>query len=119
MIEEKEEKKVKRKHSRIKCFLPAELLKSAGKHDVVKRTSVRNFSQEGAKLNIKLNINKGSDLELKVYVPEKNLHALVSGEIAWIRNIKNKLEIGLKIKDMDEKDKEEILDWIFPGVVEK
>jgi len=113
MSEEKEER---RKYSRVKCFLPAELFKSTGKQDVVKRASVQNISQEGAKLNIKLNIKKGSDLELKVYVPEKKLLTLVSGEITWIKNVENKLEIGLKIKDMSEKDKEEILDWIFPEV---
>lgn len=33
----------------------------------------------------------------------------------WVRSTDEKLEAGLKIKEMDKKLKKEILEWVFPG----
>ena len=43
----------------------------------------------------------------------------VSGEIVWVKSVDNRLEAGLKIKDMDNELKSEILNWIFPQWLEK
>jgi len=80
-----------------------------------KRVTVHNASQEGLKMNINLiNMNPGSNIELKIYLPEKKLFTLLSAEITWTKFINSKLEVGLKIKHMDKAQKEDILNWVSP-----
>ena len=105
----------KRKNSRFKCFLPAELMKSDGEIEIVKRASILNLSEVGVKLHIKLNIKKGSHIKLNVYFPEKKIFTPISAEVTWIKMVEDNLEAGLKITEMDEKAKKEILDWISSG----
>jgi hypothetical protein len=105
----------KRKDSRFRCFLPAELLKSDGKIEIVKRAAILNLSETGVKFHIKLNIKKGSHIKLNVYFPEKKIFAPISAEVSWIEMVDDNLEAGLKITEMDEKAKKEILDWISSG----
>jgi len=104
----------KRKFPRSKCFLPAEVLRIKGKNRLIERSSIRNFSPEGAKLVMNFNLTPGSDMEIKLSLPEKNLSVSLSAEIVWIKQKDNKIEAGLKIKEMDQKLKEEILDWLSP-----
>ena len=47
-------------------------------------------------------------------VPEKKLSTVLSGEIIRVKSIDKKLEVGLKIKEIDNKLKSEILSWVFP-----
>jgi len=108
-------KEEKRKFFRSKCFLPAELIKLEGKPELFQRMTAHNFSQEGLIININLiNMNPGSNMELKIYLPEKKLFTLLSAEIAWTKFINRKLEVGLKIKHMDKAPKEDILNWVSP-----
>lgn len=111
--------KEKRKFIRSECLLPAEVIQLQGKSNLIERATAHDFSQEGLKLTVYLNLKKGSNIELKLYLPEKKLTTFLSGEITWAKSVGNKLEIGLKIKEMDDKSKKEILDWIFPGWIEK
>jgi hypothetical protein len=103
-----------RKSVRTKCFIPAEIIKLNGKNKLIERVSIQDFSSEGFKLVINLNLSPSSILESKIYVPEKNIKTSLLGEVVWNRFTGNKFEIGLKIKDMDEDTKAEILDWISP-----
>jgi hypothetical protein len=103
-----------RKSVRTKCFLPAEIIKSNGRDNLIERVSIQDFSPEGFKLVINLNLSPSSILESKIYIPEKNINTSLLGEVVWNRLTGNKFEIGLKIRDMDEDKKAEILDWIAP-----
>ena len=109
----------KRKKTRFKCFLPAELIKSDGEVEIVKRASILNLSEEGSKLHIKLNIKKGSHIKLNVYFPEKKIFTPISAEVSWIEMGEDNLEAGLELTEMDEKAKKEILDWISSGQIKK
>lgn len=109
----------KRKFLRFECLLPAELVKLDGKYSIGKRITAHDFSREGLKLSINFNINPGSSIELKLLLPEKKLSTIVTGEIMWIKTADNKLEAGLKIKEMDNELKSEILDWLYPRWLEK
>ncbi|MCK4647282.1 MAG: PilZ domain-containing protein, partial [Candidatus Aminicenantes bacterium] len=71
------------------------------------------------KLHVKLNIKKGSYIKLKVYFPEKNIFTSISAEVTWTKIVEDKLEAGLKITEMDEKAKKEILDWISSGQIKE
>jgi hypothetical protein len=106
----------RRKFRRYKCLLPAEVLKTEGKDKFIERTSVHDFSSGGLKLIINfITPDPGSDMELKLYVPEKGLKASLKAEMAWKKFADDKLEVGLKIKEMNKNLKSEILNWVFPN----
>ncbi len=105
----------RRKDKRYKCLLPAQVLQAEGKEKLVQRTSVHDFSRGGLKLVVNIiTLDPGSDVELELYVPEKGLKTTLRAEIAWKKMAGDKLEIGLKIKDMKRGAKKEILKWIAP-----
>jgi hypothetical protein len=82
--------KEKRKFVRSQCVLPAELIKIEGKDHLTVRTTAHDLSDEGLKLTI-------------------------SGEIIRVKSSDKKLEVGLKIKEIDNNSKREILTWVFPS----
>ena len=107
--------KEKRKHIRAKYVLPAELLDSDGRSIFSGRAKVKDFSDGGLKLSLNLSkLKRGSTVDVKIYLPEKKILTLLSAQVTWNRFTSNTLELGLKIKDMDEDIKEEILSWVFP-----
>jgi len=96
-------------------LLPAHVLQAEGKHKLVQRTTVHDFSSGGCKLIINIvTLDPGSDIELELYVPEKGLKTPIRAEIAWKKMAGDKLEIGLKIKNMKKGAKQEILKWVSP-----
>lgn len=106
----------RRKHPRFKCLLPAEVLKAGAKKGFIERISVHDMSAEGLRLVVNFTKpDRGSDMELKLYVPEKSLLTFLSGEIAWSKFSDSKMEAGIRIKEIDKRIKEEILNWLFPG----
>jgi hypothetical protein len=114
-MSKKDKSDEKRKSLRFDCVLPAEVVEIKGKKNLIGRATVKDFSNIGLKLTVNFNLDPRSPMDLKLYLPEKKLTTSVSGEISWSRFKDKKLEIGLKIKDMDKKLKKEILDWISPS----
>jgi len=109
----------RRKFTRYKCLLPAEVLKAKGKDKIVKRTTIHDFSRGGLKLVFNfIELDPGSDIDLEVYVPEKGLRTSLKAEIAWKKFGDNKMEVGLKIINMEEEAQNEILSWIAPLTLE-
>jgi c-di-GMP-binding flagellar brake protein YcgR len=104
----------KRKYTRSECVLPAEVIKIEGKDHISIRTTAHDLSDEGLKLTVNLNLDPGSTVDLKLYLPEKKLSTLLSGEIIRVKSIDKKLEVGLRIKEIDGKLKSELLSWVFP-----
>lgn len=104
----------KRKSTRSQCVLPAEVVKIEGKDHISIRTTAHDLSDEGLKLTVNLNIDIGSTIDLKLYLPEKKLSTELSGEIIRVKSIDKRLEVGLKIKQIDERLKSELLSWVFP-----
>ena len=110
----------RRKHPRFKCLLPAELVKSEGSLDLVERVSIQDISSDGLKLVVKFaQPDRGTNMDLKLYIPEKSILTFITAETAWSRFSNSKLEAGLRIKEIDRKMKKEILNWVFPGWVKK
>ena len=96
-------------------MFPAKVIKSGGKLKLIERISVHDFSREGLKLKINfLSLKPGSDMELELYFPEKGETTFLTAEIVWSKGMENSMEVGLKIKKMDEEAKNEILSWIAP-----
>jgi hypothetical protein len=111
--------KEKRKYLRFECLLPVELVKVDGKSNIGRKITAHDFSREGIKISINFDIEMGSNMEVNLHIPEKKISVPVSGEIVWVKSVDNRLEAGLKIKDMDNELKSEILNWIFPKWLEK
>lgn len=110
--------KEKRKYLRSKCMLPAELVDSEGRSIVSGRVKIKDFSHEGLKLSVNFaRLKPGSAVDLKVYLPEKKITTSLSAEVTWDKYAGHRLELGLKIKDMDKETKAEILRWLFPSWV--
>ena len=63
--------KEKRKSIRSQCVLPVELIKIEGKDRLPVRTTAHDLSDEGLKLTINFDINPGSTMDLRLYLPEK------------------------------------------------
>jgi len=108
----------KRKFIRFECSLPAEA-SIPGQTHLLKRATIHDFSTEGLKLTINLNLKPGSPMDINLNLPKKNLLTTVSGEITWVRSKENKMEVGLKIKKMDKEAKSELLNFLFPRWLEK
>jgi hypothetical protein len=103
----------RRKDKRFECLLPAQVLQAEGKEKLVQRTTVHDFSRKGLKLVVNIiALEPGADVDLEVYIPEKGLKTSVNAEIAWKKMAEDKLEIGLKIKDMNKSARKEILKWV-------
>ncbi len=111
--------KEKRKFLRFECLLPVDLVKVDGKNHISRNIEAHDFSREGIKLSINFNIEIGTNMEVNLHIPEKKLSVPVTGEITWVKSVDNRLEAGLRIKDMDNELKSEILNWIFPKWLEK
>lgn len=105
----------KRKSYRLQCFLPAELLKAGGKQTFIDKAAIHDLSRDGLKLAINFNLNPGSQIELKLFLPEKRLSTSLCAEIMWSKCSGDKIKVGLKIKNMDQRAKEEVLNWFFPA----
>lgn len=105
----------RRKDKRYKCLLPAHVLQAEGKDKLIQRTTVHDFSRGGCKLIVNIiSLDPGSDIELELYVPEKGLKTPLRAEVAWKKMSGDRLEIGLKIKNMKKGAKKEILKWVAP-----
>ncbi len=101
-------------------MIPARVIKSEDKFKLIERISVHDFSREGLKLKINfISLKPGSGMELELYVPEKGESTSLKAEIVWIKGVENSMEVGLKIKEIDEETKNEILSWIAPSGSEK
>jgi hypothetical protein len=110
----------RRKYPRFKCLLPAELVQSEGNPNLIERVSVQDISNDGLKLVVKfVKPDPGSNMDLKLYIPEKSILTFLTAEIAWSKFTNSKLEAGLRIKEIDRKIKKDILNWVFPGWAEK
>ncbi len=104
---------------RFECLLPVELVSVDGRDHIDRKIEARDFSREGLKLSINFDLEMGSDMEVNLHIPEKKLSIPVKGKIVWVRSVDNRLEAGLKIKEMDNELKSQILNWIFPRWLEE
>ena len=111
--------KENRRFLRFECLLPVDLVKVDGKDNITRIIEAQDFSREGIKLSINFDIEIGTKMEVNLHIPEKKLSVPVTGEITWVKSVDNRLEAGLQIKDMDNEQKSEILNWIFPKWLEK
>jgi hypothetical protein len=107
--------KEKRKYFRFDCPVPVHLIQIEGGKRVVKKATLDEVSREGLKLTFSfdLDLRPGSEVDFKLNLPEKRLTSKVMGEIVWTKPRGKKLEMGLKIKDMNKILKSELMDLVY------
>jgi len=107
--------KEKRKYFRFDCPVPVHLIQIEGGKRVVKKATLDEVSREGLKLTFSfdLDLRPGSEVDFKLNIPEKRLTSKVLGEIVWTKPRGKKLEMGLKIKDMNKILKSELMDLVY------
>lgn len=112
--------KERRKYPRYECSIRSEVLDFAGKRKLIKNAKILDFSRYGFKLGIDFTVpHPGSEMTIKVIIPEKQMVTIVSGEVVWTKYHKNKMKVGLKLKEMDKRAKEDILGWVYSTWMEK
>jgi len=110
----------KRKFPRFECSIHSEVIKIEENKNLIERTSILDFSQDGLKLGVDfINPLPGSNIDIEILLPAKQLIATLSGEAVWSKYVKNRMEVGLKLRDMDSQAKENILKWVYFRNLEK
>jgi hypothetical protein len=105
----------RRQFLRFGCEIPSEAIKKDGQYNFVKSLEVLDFSRDGLRLSVNyIAPDRGSDLQLKLYIPGKQYVANLIGEIIWSKHIDSRLELGLKIEHMENQARAEVLNWISP-----
>ncbi len=110
----------RRKLLRFYCSIPSELVELEGKNNLVEGATVLDFSNEGLRLSVNfVEPSPGSTTEVMLYIPHKQLITSLTGQVIWSKHVKNKMEIGLKIKEIEKQGTKDVLDWVFPRWLEK
>jgi len=101
-----------RKFLRFECLIPVENIKIAGGEAPAKDASLDNVSRDGLHiiLDLDFSLNPGHDVDFNVGMPDKKADSKVSGEVMWTRAKGKKLEVGIKIKNMNKATKSELLE---------
>jgi hypothetical protein len=112
--------KERRKYPRFECSIRSEVLDFEGKSHLIENAKILDFSRSGLKLGIDFTVpSPGTEMTLKVIIPEKQIVTIVSGEVVWTKYYKNRMKVGLKLKEMDKKAKQDILGWVYSTWMEK
>ncbi|MBF0252922.1 MAG: PilZ domain-containing protein [Candidatus Omnitrophica bacterium] len=114
--------KEKRKHIRFQVLMDA-LGRLQGSE---KKIKVNNLSRTGFGVITEEPLDRGSEFEIELRIPGDNIPVIVTGEIAWtkqltptktrskasqIKNIKH--ESGIKVKSIKSTDRNRLLEFIY------
>jgi hypothetical protein len=102
----------KRKYLRFECLVPVELVEVDENGQPGNSAIIDNISREGVRvvLDAETDFGIGKDLQFKIHSSESRKTCSLKGEIVWIKPRGDKIEIGLKIKDLENCTKSELLD---------
>jgi hypothetical protein len=102
----------KRKYLRFECLVPVDLVEVDENGQPGNPAFIDNVSREGVRviLDMGAEFGPGKDLTFKVQGPESRQNCSLTGEIVWVKPKGKRVEIGLRIKDMGNCTKSELLD---------
>jgi len=117
----------KRKYLRFECVVPVDLIEfTGGEGGAGGEAVIEDISREGLRmiLSLGLDLTPGAEVDLKVHAPEDPDTCSVSGAIMWSKTKGQKLEVGIKIKKMDECARNKFLDigyakWLEARIAEQ
>ncbi|MFW6124368.1 MAG: PilZ domain-containing protein [Acidobacteriota bacterium] len=101
----------RRKHFRFGCSCFGE---ARFENSSVEKISIKNISYEGLKVLIgRRELSVGDEIEVRVDIPGKRVYPLVTGKIRWINSVKEGTELGIKLHNMAQSIKRELIDYGF------
>lgn len=105
----------KRKYIRFECVVPVDLVNIPGGEGENQEARIDNVSREGLGmvLDLGIDLNPGSDVRFQIRNPERRKVSNVIGEVVWSRPKEGRVEVGLKIKRIENATKSELLDLGF------
>ncbi len=117
----------KRKYLRFECLVHVDLIDVGGEEGAAPGEAVvEDISREGLRmvLSVGLDLTPGAEIDLKLHSPDDVDSCSVSGAIMWSKAKDAKLEVGIKIRKMDDCARNKFLDigyakWLESRLVEK
>jgi len=106
----------KRKYLRFECLIPIDLIEIDDPNVQPKEAVIDNVSREGIRLVFDIGhaFHEGENLNVQISKPDDEQSLCqITGEVIWARPLGDKVEVGLKIKDMEQSTKAELLDLGF------
>jgi len=80
----------------------------------IKEVTAKDFSREGVGLVLRdFDLAEGSQIQLKFFIPSRPEPIASSAVIKWAGKIDNKWQMGVKLEDMENSDKSQILDFVY------
>jgi hypothetical protein len=103
----------KRRSIRFKTFLNAEIRPQKNPSEFLPGV-VRNFSYDGLNfISEDFNPEPKDTLKLIIKHPVRGTNIYALGDIVWNKQVNTRCYVGLKIKEMDEKLRIELLEYAF------
>ena len=117
----------KRKYLRFECLVPVDLIEVKGEEGTAPGEAViEDISREGLRMVLSLGVDltPGAEVDLKIHSPDEVKPCSISGAIMWSKAKDTKLEVGIKIRKMDDCARNKFLDigyakWLESRIVEK
>lgn len=102
----------KRKFLRFECLVPVELVGVTEPDAPGSPGVIGEVSREGLRvvLDMGMDFGPGKDLQFKMHSGESRKTCSLKGEIVWAKSKGEKVELGLRIKNMENCTKSELLD---------
>ena len=102
----------KRKFLRFECLIPIDLVEVDDPNADPKEALIDNVSWEGIRLVFDLGhaFQEGDKVSFQIHELDENRTCRMTGEVVWAKSLGEKIEVGLKIKDMEKCTKSELLD---------
>jgi hypothetical protein len=100
----------KRKFLRFECLIPIDLMEIDDPDR--KEAVIDNVSREGIRLVFDLGraFREGDSLSFQIQNPDQKRTCRMTGEVVWARPLGEKMEVGLRIMNMERCSKSELLD---------
>lgn len=111
----------KRKFMRFTVALEIEYMVPGNSAPLEGISITKNLSREGMQVNLNSKLVPGTELEIKLKIPEDPAPVYAKGDIAWIDKAEAKTEsaAGIKFTQMSPFDRNRILDHVYRQWVEQ
>jgi len=102
----------KRKYLRFECLIPIDLMEVDDPEADRKKALIDNVSREGIRLIFDFGraFREGDKVSFQIQNPDRKKTCRLNGEVIWAKPLGKKMEVGLRIKNMERGSKSELLD---------
>jgi len=111
----------KRKFMRFEVAIEVEYMVPGNGAPLEGISITKNLSREGMQTNLNSKLVPGTELEIKLRIPEDPAPVYAKGDIAWIDKAEAKTEssAGIKFTQMSPFDRNRVLDHVYRQWVEQ